>query len=95
MSVTSDDIDKLAILSRLKFERDEHADFADKLGSIVAFVDQLQSVDTDAVAPMAHPLDQAQRLRPDVADSAIDREALQASSRETEQGLYLVPKVIE
>ncbi|MFK8051546.1 MAG: Asp-tRNA(Asn)/Glu-tRNA(Gln) amidotransferase subunit GatC [Woeseiaceae bacterium] len=95
MSVSSDDIDKLAVLSRLKFDREEHADFTAKLGSIVAFVDQLQSVNTDDVLPMAHPMDQSQRLRADVADAEIDREALQATTSETDDGLYLVPRVIE
>ncbi|MEM7764875.1 MAG: Asp-tRNA(Asn)/Glu-tRNA(Gln) amidotransferase subunit GatC [Pseudomonadota bacterium] len=95
MSVTSDDIDKLAVLSRLRFEQDEHADFTAKLGSIVEFVAQLQSIDTDDVSPMAHPLDQAQRLRVDVADANIDRERLQATTNHAEEGLYLVPRVIE
>ncbi|MEN7342639.1 MAG: Asp-tRNA(Asn)/Glu-tRNA(Gln) amidotransferase subunit GatC [Pseudomonadota bacterium] len=95
MSVSSDDIDKLATLARLRFEKDEHADFTDKLGSIVAFVDQLQSVDTDDVAPMAHPLDQSQRLRADTADPNIEREQLQSTTSSVEDGLYLVPKVIE
>ena len=95
MAITSDDIDKLAVLARLRFDRDEYADFTAKLGSIVEFVDQLQAAATDDVAPMAHPLDQMQRLRADVADADIDRERLQATATETDNGLYLVPRVIE
>ncbi|MEL6869199.1 MAG: Asp-tRNA(Asn)/Glu-tRNA(Gln) amidotransferase subunit GatC [Pseudomonadota bacterium] len=95
MAITSDDIDKLAVLSRLEFAAAEHADFTDKLGSIVAFVDQLQAAATDDVEPMAHPMDQVQRLRPDEPDANIDRERLQQCAAETEDGLYLVPRVIE
>ena len=95
MAITSDDIDKLAVLSRLRFEPEEYGDITTKLGSIVAFVDQLQAAATDDVSPMAHPLDQVQRLRPDVADADIDRERLQACSEQTDHGLYLVPRVIE
>lgn len=95
MAITSDDIDKLAVLARLEFGEAEHADFTAKLASVVAFVDQLAAVDTESVVPMAHPLDMVQRLRPDVAQLEIDRAALQASSGATEDGLYVVPKVIE
>lgn len=95
MTITSKDIDKLATLSRLEFAAAEYADFTDKLGSIVAFVDQLQAAPTKDVTPMAHPLDQEQRLRPDIADAVIDREQLQSCASETEDGLYLVPRVIE
>ena len=61
MSIGSDDIEKLAVLSRLAFEADELGDITDKLGAIVAFVDQLKAADTGDVEPMAHPLDQVQR----------------------------------
>ncbi len=95
MSIGSDDIEKLAVLSRLAFEADELGDITDKLGAIVAFVDQLKAADTGDVEPMAHPLDQVQRLRTDAAAPEIDRDRLQACSEATEDGLYLVPRVIE
>ena len=95
MSIDSDDIEKLAVLSRLAFGPDELGDITDKLGAIVDFVDQLQAAETGDVAPMAHPLDQVQRLRPDVADADIDRERLQACSEAADGGYYLVPRVIE
>ncbi|MEM7612652.1 MAG: Asp-tRNA(Asn)/Glu-tRNA(Gln) amidotransferase subunit GatC [Pseudomonadota bacterium] len=95
MSITSDDINKLAVLSRLQFEQDELGDITEKLGNIVDFVDQLQAAATEDVMPMAHPHDQVQPLRDDIADPDIDRDALQASASETAEGLYLVPRVIE
>ncbi|MEO0615488.1 MAG: Asp-tRNA(Asn)/Glu-tRNA(Gln) amidotransferase subunit GatC [Pseudomonadota bacterium] len=95
MSIGSDDIEKLAVLARLSFEGDELGDITDKLASIVAFVDQLGAADTASVTPMAHPLDQVQRLRADTPNADIDRARLQACSEATEDGLYLVPRVIE
>jgi aspartyl-tRNA(Asn)/glutamyl-tRNA(Gln) amidotransferase subunit C len=55
----------------------------------------MSAVDTADVVPMAHPLDMAQRLRPDVVAEADQREAFQAVAPQTDAGLYLVPKVIE
>ena len=95
MSIGSEDIEKLAHLPRLAFDGDELGDITDKLGAIVAFVDQLQAAETQDVAPMAHPLDQVQRLREDVAQPDIDRDRLQQCSEATADGLYLVPRVIE
>lgn len=65
-----------------------------KLSSIVDFVDQLQAAETEDVLPMAHPLDQVQRLRPDRVTEVIDRDAIQADSPAVRDGFYLVPKVI-
>ncbi|MEM9171175.1 MAG: Asp-tRNA(Asn)/Glu-tRNA(Gln) amidotransferase subunit GatC [Pseudomonadota bacterium] len=95
MAITSDDIDKLAVLARLEFASSEHEQFTEKLASVVAFVDQLADVETDDVTPMAHPLDMHQRLRPDTEDADIDREALQSTTEHTADGLYVVPRVIE
>ena len=95
MKIDRDTIDQLAVLARLRFDAGEAADIAPKLTSIVEFVDQLQAADTADVEPMAHPLDQVQRLRPDRPDPAIDRERLQRSATAVADGLYLVPRVIE
>ncbi|MEL7310549.1 MAG: Asp-tRNA(Asn)/Glu-tRNA(Gln) amidotransferase subunit GatC [Pseudomonadota bacterium] len=95
MSITKTDIDKLAQLARLEFDEAEHEDFVQKLGAIVDFVDQLQAADTAGVTPMAHPLDLVQPLRADVADPRIDRSALQSTTQDVADGLYVVPKVIE
>jgi aspartyl-tRNA(Asn)/glutamyl-tRNA(Gln) amidotransferase subunit C len=82
------------LLARLKLEESEFDDVVDKLSRIVDFVDQLQAAPTDGVAPMAHPLDQPQRLRADIVTERIDRDAIQANAPAVKDGFYLVPKVL-
>jgi len=95
VSLHPEDIQKLGELARLRIEPDDIDDLLAKLSNILAFVDQLQAADTGSVEPMAHPLDRTQRLRPDRV-SETDRHALyQQNAGRVEQGLYLVPKVIE
>jgi aspartyl-tRNA(Asn)/glutamyl-tRNA(Gln) amidotransferase subunit C len=65
------------------------------LGNILDLVDQLAAADTDSVEPMAHPLNAVQRLRADEVTETNQREAFQAIAPATENGLYLVPRVIE
>mgnify|MGYP001005772888 CR=1 FL=1 len=65
------------------------------LGNILDLVDQLGAADTDSVEPMAHPLNAVQRLRADEVTETNQREAFQAIAPATENGLYLVPRVIE
>jgi aspartyl-tRNA(Asn)/glutamyl-tRNA(Gln) amidotransferase subunit C len=90
-----DDIHRLSRLARLEVTDAEIADVSAKLSSIVAMVDQLQAVDTSGVSPMAHPLDRAQRLRPDVVTEVDHHELYQRNAALVERDLYLVPKVIE
>ena len=94
MSLTRDQVQHLALLARLRLEESEFEDVVDKLSRIVDFVDQLQAAPTAGVAPMAHPLDQSQRLRPDVVTERIDRDAIQANAPLVRDGFYLVPKVL-
>jgi len=90
-----EDISKLGELARLRIEPAEVDDLAAKLSSILAFVDQLKEADTGDVLPMAHPLDQNQRLRPDEVTESDRHELYQRNAQRVERGLYLVPKVIE
>jgi aspartyl-tRNA(Asn)/glutamyl-tRNA(Gln) amidotransferase subunit C len=90
-----EDIKKLGELARLRIEPDEVDDLVEKLTSILAFVDQLQAADLSSVEPMAHPLDQTQRLRPDEVTESDEHELYQRNAATVERGLYLVPKVIE
>jgi aspartyl-tRNA(Asn)/glutamyl-tRNA(Gln) amidotransferase subunit C len=90
-----EDIEKLGELARLRIEPGEVGDLTAKLTRILAFVDQLQAADTSDVAPMAHPLDRTQRLRPDVVTEQDRHELYQRNAPRVERGLYLVPKVIE
>ena len=95
MPLTTDDIRKLADLARLEITPGEAADVSAKLNAIVRLVDELGSVSTAGVAPMAHPLDQKQRLRSDTVTERDAHERYQRNAPAVEQGLYLVPKVIE
>ncbi len=90
-----DDVRRIARLARLDVSAAEADKTRDQLNGILSFIEQLQSVDTTGIEPMAHAVDVVQRLRPDAATEADRREAFQAIAPETEAGLYLVPKVIE
>ncbi len=74
---------------------DDIPGYARNLTDILAFVEQLNSVDTTGVEPLAHPLDATQRLRADEVTETNNREHFQKVAPETESGLYLVPQVIE
>jgi aspartyl-tRNA(Asn)/glutamyl-tRNA(Gln) amidotransferase subunit C len=83
------------MLARLRLADDEFAQTVDKLSRIVDFVDQLSAAPTDEVVPMAHPLNQVQRLRPDQVTETDNRDEVQKNASSVSDGLYLVPKVIE
>lgn len=89
------DVEKIAHLARLGIDNDDIPEFAGNLSNILTFVEQMSSIDTDGIEPMAHPLDMVQRLREDVVSETNQREHFQSIAPETENGLYLVPKVIE
>ena len=95
MSINKDQIKYLSILSRMNIDESEINDVEGKLSKIIAFVDQLQAVSTENIEPMAHPLNQSQRLRTDKVTEINDRENVQKNAQEIEKGMYIVPKVIE
>lgn len=94
-TISEAEVQKVAHLARLAIPADKTASYVNKLSSILDLVAQLSAVNTTGVAPMAHPLDAVQRLRDDVVTETNHREAYQAVAPEVEDGLYLVPKVIE
>ncbi len=95
MSLDDNDIRKLAILARISVDNSIVDDVAHKISDILDMVDQMQALDTSAVEPMANPLDAVQPLRKDEVTESNQREAFQAIAPATENGLYLVPKVID
>ena len=95
MSLDKDQVQHIAMLARLRLADDEFAETQEKLSRIVDFVDQLTAAPTDDVVPMAHPLNQAQRLRPDQVTEADERDKVQENAPSVSDGLYLVPKVLE
>ncbi|GGY69350.1 Asp-tRNA(Asn)/Glu-tRNA(Gln) amidotransferase subunit GatC [Marinobacter zhanjiangensis] len=95
MTISRTDIEKVAVLARIQVDDEQVSALEKDLGNILDLVDQLGTADTDAVEPLAHPLDAVQKLRPDEVTETNQRAAFQAIAPATENGLYLVPRVIE
>jgi len=79
----------------MDIDKNEIKDVEEKLSKIIDFVDQLQTISTDDIEPMAHPLNQSQRLRMDEVTETNDRENIQKNAQQIEKGMYLVPRVID
>lgn len=86
---------QIAHLARLDINENDIPEYVTNLTNILALVDQMNSADTENVAPMAHPTDAVQRLREDIVTETNQREHFQAIAPQVEDGLYLVPQVIE
>jgi aspartyl-tRNA(Asn)/glutamyl-tRNA(Gln) amidotransferase subunit C len=96
MSLTRQDVEKIAHLARLSITEREMPVYVSSLSSIVEFVNELSRVETANIEPMAHPLvGQHQRLRPDVVTDSDHHEKYQRNAPQVQAGLYLVPRVIE
>ncbi len=99
MSLTSNDIARIANLARLELEPTESIRLLSQLNHFFDIVEQMRAVDTAGVEPLAHPVvalsDMALRLREDKVSEPNQREANQQSAPAVEHGLFLVPKVIE
>lgn len=93
--IMSFDIDKLAHLSRIALDDEDHEAMTSKLTNIVAMIDQLQSVHTEQIEPMVNPLWVAQRYREDQVSETDHHQKYQTVAPKVAAGLYLVPKVIE
>jgi aspartyl-tRNA(Asn)/glutamyl-tRNA(Gln) amidotransferase subunit C len=99
MSLSDDQVRRIARLARIAVRPEESNEALDRLNRVLGLIDQLQAVDTAGIEPMAHPLDaqlpEGQRLRADEVPETDRREAYQAVAPAVADGLYLVPKVIE
>ncbi len=95
MAIEQDEIEKIAELARIRIEDGQKGEVTQRITEILGLVDQLQAADTNGVEPLANPLDATQRLRDDEVTETNRREAFQAIAPAVEDGLYLVPKVIE
>ncbi|MDB0050837.1 Asp-tRNA(Asn)/Glu-tRNA(Gln) amidotransferase subunit GatC [Pseudomonadales bacterium] len=92
---TEINVTHLARLGRLAISSSSHASTAQELQNIIAMIDAMQSVDTDGIEPLSHPLDSEQLLRADVVSETDSREAFQNNAPKTEDGYYLVPRVVD
>ena len=95
MSLTLDDVKRIAHLARIEVGESEAEGYLAQLSSILGLVEEMQAVNTDGIEPMAHAQDVVLRLREDAVSETDRRAAYQAVAPQVEAGLYLVPKVIE
>ena len=104
MALSTEDIKKIAHLARIEVSDSDAAATLTKLTGILGLIEQMQAVDTTGIVPMSHSQDLAQRLREDVVTKTNHREAFQkiapvlgngSTEQAVDNGLYLVPKVIE
>jgi aspartyl-tRNA(Asn)/glutamyl-tRNA(Gln) amidotransferase subunit C len=99
MSLSSNDISRIANLARLELAPAESERMLAQINDFFDIVEQMRAVDTTGIEPLAHPvatvMEVALRLREDVASEPNNREANQKSAPAVERGLFLVPKVIE
>lgn len=99
MALNSQEIGRIAHLARLEIGEEDSARALARLNRFFGIVEQIRAVDTAGIEPLAHPLDAMEpmflRLRDDVASETDQRSANQQSAPAVENGLFLVPRVIE
>ncbi|MDC9719348.1 MAG: Asp-tRNA(Asn)/Glu-tRNA(Gln) amidotransferase subunit GatC [Gammaproteobacteria bacterium] len=95
MALENADIEKIAVLARLQLTDNDASDYANSISSILELMEQMQQVDTDGATPLSNPHDATQRLRKDEVTCGNQRDAFMAIAPASEEGLYLVPKVID
>jgi aspartyl-tRNA(Asn)/glutamyl-tRNA(Gln) amidotransferase subunit C len=95
MSLDKSEVQKIAWLARLAIDEQDISTYSDELSNILGLVERMNSVETNDISPIAHPLDLTARLRSDEITETDQREHFQAHAPLTDDGCYLVPKVIE
>ncbi|MGE4408862.1 Asp-tRNA(Asn)/Glu-tRNA(Gln) amidotransferase subunit GatC [Pseudomonas sp.] len=95
MALERTEVEKIAHLARLGLAEADLPRTTETLNNILGLIDRMQAVDTSGIEPLAHPLETTQRLRADVVTESNQRDAYQAIAPAVEDGLYLVPRVIE
>jgi aspartyl-tRNA(Asn)/glutamyl-tRNA(Gln) amidotransferase subunit C len=95
MSLQKAEVEKIAHLARISLGEADIPLYTHHLANILAFVEQMNRVDTASLTPMAHPLEATARLRLDIVSETNQRDHFQTIAPQVEAGLYLVPKVIE
>ncbi|HEY6280658.1 MAG TPA: Asp-tRNA(Asn)/Glu-tRNA(Gln) amidotransferase subunit GatC [Burkholderiales bacterium] len=95
MSLSLDDVKRIAYLARIAIDDLEAAAVLKQLSGIFALIEQMQAVDTTGIEPMSHAQDVVLRLHDDAVTESDQHELFQSVAPQVEAGLYLVPKVIE
>jgi len=95
MALDKETVTGIAALARIGIEPGETESYASELSKILEFVEQMDQVDTDNVEPLTHPQDRLLRMREDRVTEINQRDAFQSLAPAVEDGLYLVPRVVE
>ena len=95
MSIDRDTVLRIARLSRIAMEEDALAPMADELNGILAWVEQLDEVDTEGVEPMTGAIAAALPQREDSAEPGASTDDLLANAPDADDGFFVVPKVVE
>lgn len=94
MSLSQDDVEKVALLARLRLSPDELQTMTQQLGQVLQYIDQLQEVDTTDVEPLAHSLDLQNVLADDELQPSLPREKALAAAPKSDDEFFLVPPVL-
>jgi aspartyl-tRNA(Asn)/glutamyl-tRNA(Gln) amidotransferase subunit C len=95
MPITIKEVREIAQLARIAIDNKDIPSYEGQLNKILAFIDEMKTVDTEGILPLAHPLEESQKLRDDRVSEKNHRESYQSVAPMTESGLYLVPQVLE
>lgn len=95
MSLSPEEVKKIAFLARLAIKEENISQYSEDLSGILDLVDQMDAAVTENIEPMAHPQDAMQRLRDDAVTEINQREKLMENAPAKEDGLFLVPKVLD
>ncbi|MCH7694747.1 MAG: Asp-tRNA(Asn)/Glu-tRNA(Gln) amidotransferase subunit GatC [Proteobacteria bacterium] len=95
MSLEKTEIEKIAWLARLALDEDDIPGYARDLSNILGLVEQMNTIKTNDIEPLAHPMEIKARLRPDEVTETDQREKFQNIAPHVDNGHYLVPRVIE
>ena len=95
MSVSTETVKHVAKLSMLAIDTANESLVTERINKVLELVDALQSIDTEGVEPLAHPMDATQTLRGDVVAESPSRDKLLANAPEQHDGQFLVPRVVE
>lgn len=94
MSITPEEVAKVAKLARLELGQDKTGQYAAQLDDILAYMDKLSELDTEGVEPMYTPVDHVSVLRDDVAGKDLPREDILKNAPETDGAFFIVPRIV-
>jgi aspartyl-tRNA(Asn)/glutamyl-tRNA(Gln) amidotransferase subunit C len=95
MKITKEEVERVAVLARLKYSEEEKGRFVSQLNSILDYMDQLDKLDTSSVEPTFHAVTQKNVFREDVVQPSLNLELTLANSPDPDRGFFRVPKIIE